>query len=265
MVLGTVEEVVEATRRWRSGKAVSGSLPERRSLSPEGEEHLWPDGIIPYEIEPGFTARALQDIDAAIHEWNSRTVLTLVKRTTEPSFVQFRPRSSTPSGSSCSAAVGYRAGARAVWLRGPEGCGVTATVHEIGHSAGLRHERQRKDRDRHVQVPSRLRTGPSRYSYRSIRPIAGPYDYASVMHYAGGIESIPPGMPIRSSRWLSVGDIDGVARMYGMPPTATTISTNPPGLEIIVDGERVVTPATCPCPTSQIQGSGLESARGRSK
>ena len=244
MVLGTAEEVVEATRRWRSGKAVSGSLPARRSLSPEGGEYLWPDGIIPYEIEPGFTARALQDIDAAIHEWNSRTVLTLVERTTESSFVQFRPRSSTPSGSSCSAAVGYRAGARAVWLRGPEGCGVTATVHEIGHSAGLRHEHQRKDRGRHVQVPNRLRTGPSRYSYRSIRPMAGPYDYASVMHYSGGIESIPPGMPIRSSRWLSEGDIDGVARMYGMPPTATTISTNPPGLEIVVDGERVVTPAT---------------------
>ena len=244
MVLGTVEEVVEATRRWRSGKAVSGSLPVRRSLSPEGGGYLWPDGIIPYEIEPGFTARALQDIEAAIHEWNSRTILILVERTTEYSFVQFRPRLSTPSGSSCSAAVGYGDGARAVWLRGPEGCGVAATVHEIGHSAGLRHEHQRKDRDRHVQVPNRLRTGPSRYSYRGIRPIAGPYDYASIMHYAGGIESIPPGMPIRSSRWLSAGDIDGVARMYGIPPTATTISTNPPGLEIVIDGERVVTPVT---------------------
>ena len=244
MVLGTIEEVVEATRRWRSGKAVTGSLPDRRELSPEGGDYLWPDGIIPYEIEPGFTARALQDIETAIHEWNSRTVLTLVERTDESSFVQFRPRSSTPSGSSCSAAVGYRAGARAVWLLGPRGCGVSATVHEIGHSAGLRHEHQRKDRDRHVQIPDALRTGPRRYSYSNIRPVAGRYDYASTMHYAGGIESIPPGMPIRSARWLSAGDIDGVARMYGMPPTATTISTNPPGLEIVVDGERVVTPAS---------------------
>ena len=32
--------------------------------------------------------------------------------------------------------------------------------------------------------------------------------------------------------------------MYGMPPTATTISTNPPGLEIVVDGKRVVTTAS---------------------
>ena len=244
MVLGTVEEVAEATRRWQSGKAAKGSLPERRELSPEGGDYLWPDGVIPYEIEPGFTARALQDIEEAIHEWNSRTVLTLVARTTESSFVQFRPRSVTPSVLSCTAAVGYGAGARAVWLRDPQGCGVRSTVHEIGHSAGLRHEHQRKDRDRHVQVSDPLRTGPSRYSYSNIRPVAGRYDYASAMHYTGGLESIPPGMPMRSARWLSAGDIDGVARMYGMPPTETTISTNPPGLEVVVDGERVVTPAT---------------------
>lgn len=245
MVLGRVEEVVETTRRWRSGKASPGHWPERRDLSAVGGDYLWPDGIIPYEIEPGFTARALQDIEAAIHEWNSRTVLTFVARTTESSFVQFRPRSSTPSRPGCSSVVGYRAsGARAVSLRSPQGCGMTATVHEIGHVIGLRHEHQRKDRDRHIQVSDVLRTGPSRYSYSSNRPVSGQYDYASVMHYSGGIESIPPGMPIRSSTWLSEGDIDGVARLYGMAPTSTTISTNPPGLEIVVDGDRVVTPAT---------------------
>ncbi len=245
MVLGRVEEVVEATRRWRSGKPSPGHWPERRDLSAVSGNYLWPDGIIPYEIEPGFTARALQDIEEAIHEWNDRTVLTFVARTTESSFVQFRPRSSVPERPVCSAAVGYRAsGPRAVWLRDPQGCGVRAAVHEIGHVIGLRHEHQRQDRNLHIQLSDALLTGPSRYSYSNIRPVGGRYDYASAMHYSGGIDSIPPGMPIRSSTWLSAGDIDGVARLYGMPPTSTTISTNPPGLEIVVDGDRVVTPAT---------------------
>ena len=244
MVLGTAGEVAEATRKWRSRKPISGGLPKKRDISPEGPDHLWPDGIIPYEIEPGFTARALQDIDEAIHEWNSKTVLTLVERTTESSFVQFRPWSSTPSSPRCSAVVGKADGARGVWLRSPAGCGVQITVHEIGHAAGLYHEHQRKDRDHYVRIVDLLHRGPSRFSYAPNRPLAGPYDYASVMHYFGTFESIPPGVPFQTARWLSAGDIDGVARMYGMPPSETTISTNPPGLEIIVDGERVVTPAT---------------------
>ena len=49
-------------------------------------------------------------------------------------------------------------------------------------------------------------------------------------------------MPVGSER-LSAGDIDGAARLYGKPPTATAISTHPPGLEIVVDGERIVIPA----------------------
>ena len=52
----------------------------------------------------------------------------------------------------------------------------------------------------------------------------------------------PPGMPVGSER-LSAGDIDWAARLYGKPPAATAISTHPPGLEIVVDGKRIVTPA----------------------
>ena len=59
------------------------------------------------------------------------------------------------------------------------------------------------------------------------------------------METVPPGIAIRSSEeGLSAGDIHGVATLYGLPPWATTITTNPPGLDIVVNGRRVATPAT---------------------
>jgi len=86
MVLGTVEEVTSEYRRQRSTKTSTGWGPERRNLSTVEDPLLWPEGVIPYVIEPGFTETGLERINAALEEWNSRTVITLVPRTTEPDY-----------------------------------------------------------------------------------------------------------------------------------------------------------------------------------
>ena len=88
--------------------------------------------------------------------------------------------------------------------------------------------------------PKRFPMGTSG-SHSSLTTWGEAYDYSSVMHYRQ-VRTIPPGIPVRSER-LSSGDIDGVARLYGTVPTATTITTNPAGLQILVDGESVTTPA----------------------
>lgn len=238
MVLGTVEEVAAKYRRRRSKELSPSAWIERRDISAVEDRYLWPDGRVPYVIDPGFEEKALHNIREGIDEWNSKTVISLVERTTETDYVRFRPLLDSLV---CLADLGKTGGEQFILLSPVHGCGVGGVLHEIGHAVGLHHEHQRKDRDLFVSVSDVSRYGGLGQSYFPNSPVGGPYDYASVMNYIQ-IETIPPGMPVPGYR-LSAGDIDGVARLYGSAPTATTVSTNPEGLEILVDGRRVVTPA----------------------
>ena len=198
-------------------------------------------------IDPEFShPPSLDAIEKAIRHWNENTVIRLVERTDQPNWVRFVP------GNSCSSYVGMFTGEQKVWLS--EFCSVSGAIHEIGHTVGLWHEHQRNDRNRYVWVSSN-HFNPIRFAYEQKGGRAldiGPYDYGSRMHY-GGIMTIPPGIPLKtggllivigkgSERGLSAGDIDGVNRLYGNVPTRTTVTTNPAGLMIEVDGESYATP-----------------------
>ena len=253
MILGTAEEAAS----WSTGLKLAKQSPTRDPLAPRhasavGESRLWPDRTIPYTVDDSVPESVRQRITDAIKHWNDRSVLTLTPRASQEDFVRFQMTDAGP----CRAGLGKQGGEQGVMLL--ERCDLQAVIHEIGHAVGLLHEHQREDRDRYIiYSPESLEMG-SEDAYSPTAPSIGPYNYASVMHYSefhsGAIntepifETIPPGMLLRQrdlpeqQQGLSAGDIDAVARLYGIPPTGITLSTNPPGLDLVVDGVRVTSP-----------------------
>src|SRR4030095_8438522 len=101
------------------------------ALRISGNEHLWPDGVIPYEIDsndypPGSSGRAV--ILTAIGEWNTKTNITFIPRMSDPDYVVFRFGVAEAASDSPAGRVG---GAQAV--RGAtDGVNRGGSLHDTG-------------------------------------------------------------------------------------------------------------------------------------
>jgi hypothetical protein len=168
----------------------------------------WPGGVIPYDdasIDRDFPGICLDlvdndgdgmwdpsetclttvadDIRAAIAEWNAKTLLRFVPKTSGHSeWVEFtyeqgaRPNSGVGSPYNCP--VFCPNTTEVVLSRTRKG----TIMHELGHAAGFYHEQQSPDRDDHVHVPSVNRGGAGHnFSKSGVR--WGQYNYRSIMHY----------------------------------------------------------------------------------
>ena len=206
---------------------------------------LWPDGIVPYTIDKNLADP--QRVLDAIEHWSDNTVIEMLQRTNEPNWVHFVEEEEL-----CASSVGRVGGEQRILL--DDGCDVGAVIHEIGHTAGFWHEQSRADRDTFVSVLLENIDKRAAFNFDQAGQFGtdvGGYDYGSIMHYGAfffsrngrpTIETIPPGMVIGEAEGLSAGDIDGVSRLYGQAPTKTTISTNPAGLRIEVEGMTFTAP-----------------------
>lgn len=192
-VLGPIEQVVRGAAAAEG--ATDGAMAADRAA--EGTDSLilrgaqWPGGRMVYEIDQrafpqGSERREM--VDAAIHAWNTQTLVRLVPRDSSNWREHFVSIDAQESGQ-CYANLGYwpnKGGFQRVNLG--EGCDLAAAVHEIGHSVGLAHEQSRSDRDAHINVNLWNVVDPDQYLKHTEDPTAqlmdwGPYDLQSVMHY----------------------------------------------------------------------------------
>jgi hypothetical protein len=150
-----------------------------------GDENLWPDGVIPFEIDENdypqlSSGRAV--IMTAITEWNTKTNVTLIQRTFEDDYIVFHYGVDESSSDS---PIGRKGGAQTV-RAATLGFSAAAIIHEIGHSVGLWHEQARQDRDDFVDVNWPNVPDNSKHDFEQHIDNGddiGAYDYGSIMHY----------------------------------------------------------------------------------
>lgn len=217
---------------------------------------LWPlvGGVvqISYAVTQGNA-----ELPNAIARYNTEFtgVIQWVARTTEADYVDFELDPNDHSGGGFSA-LG-RAGGRQV-IGGSIDCNLPTLLHEMGHATGLWHEHSRAEREAHLSLSLQHVIGSAAPNLDVVPLIGGGqslglYDIASLMHYGAftftkdgepTLESIPPGMSIAELGDYSAGDIDAILRLYQHAPSAVTVTSNPPGLQVIVDGVARTTPYT---------------------
>ncbi len=218
-------------------------------------QYLWPkvgaQYQIPYVIASGSGDTA--NLNAAISQFNSTlSNIQFVAYTSQTDYVNFYFNPGDFSGE-CEAIVGRAGGEQNVG--GSAQCTVATILHEMGHTVGLWHEQSRPDRNTYISVNynNLIKGSISNFNqiYDNAQTFGTLFDYASIMEYPafsfsrnGGpaIESIPAGIPLSNSTGYSATDIDGIERLYGNAATAVTVTSNPPGLQVIVDGATLTTP-----------------------
>lgn len=177
----------------------------------------WSDGIIPFEIKRGFPRHKIEQINAAIQELNSKTNLTLVKRTNQSDYVSFF------YGSGCWSMVGKVGGKQEISIG--ENCSKGSIIHEICHAAGLYHEQSRSDRDEFVKIYWNNINPNRRNNFEKHVTGAediGSYNFESIMHYSAYAFSTnnkptivsKTGASFGQRVGLSYGDITALNKLY---------------------------------------------------
>jgi len=228
---------------------------------------LWPSVGGVYEVPYSITGSSA-NLTTAINSFNATFagLIKFVLRSTQANYANIQVM--TGGGGEGMSNVGMVGGAQI--LTCGSDCTVTTWLHEMGHTVGLFHEHQRPDRANFITFnPANgdLPNEPGNFTPISFaNQTIGLYDIASVMHYCAFcfskaglpvLESIPAGIPMSNDTGYSTGDIDSIKRLYGAAPSQVTITTNPTGLQIVVDGTSYTAPQSFSWPLNSVHTLGL--------
>lgn len=192
-----------------------------RGIRITGRSHVWPGGVIPYDLN-GLPAASR--VTQAMKKIEATGSVRFVQRTNQSDYIKFEQGSDPRLGLS---PVGRQGGAQTITLG--FACGTGVAMHEILHSLGLWHEQSRKDRDQYVCILwDNIQTGARRQFDQHIHDgeDIGKYDFDSIMHYFqtafskdGTSPTISPKPPFQNEHigqqdHLSAGDVATLANIY---------------------------------------------------
>jgi len=270
ITLGDMVVPKSVVRAWRNKLAgVATSSASQTGVT------LWPGGSVYYAFNANVAAADRQHFRDACAEWAAFANLTFIERTTEPNYIMVNDGGPGLNGGNSH--VGMTGGAQPLNI-GSSSWNRPTLVHEIGHALGLIHEHQRSDRDTYVTIHPSV-AGDGNFILIPTSTNQSAYDFSSTMHYSRdafappGQDNITPKPPYAQfidimgrsvlDRWLSRGDRDGMATLYGAGPPLGLVVTNTndsgPGslraalyraLDLVTD-----TPSATPTITFQIPAS----------
>lgn len=249
IILGRADALEAGSGASRRARAHAVTIPPVTSS-------LWPKVGAVYQV-PYVNDTANPVAEQAVKMFNATFpgVIQYVPRSSEPDYVEFNLTATSDGVCSSQSNVGRVGGAQQIsGSVDPTVPACTLVImHEMGHSVGLYHEQERSDSSMFVQIqwnniPANQR---SQYYPDKGAQSLGLYDIGSAMHYNyntfsidstdASLISLPIGVPFKDGGGYSAGDIDAINRLYGAAPTQVTITSDPPGLQLTVDGQAVTT------------------------